>query len=285
MLPYTTSANPSDHAPSPAMLLSPASTAPCPVENTPWAASCSIDSRLPDAFCWTKMQAESGQPLEHIVRRKEMERASGGGLFFWGVGNPLGDRVDMLLRRTSHPKVAFSVMRSRPKAEDSAPDQVLLWTTYVDTRGHMQPLPPHVLLLSRGSTSGGEKKRHYALVCRSDEPLELGFHGTIHLGRYRNLGSETPNVGASQVTAILEHDRGEHDGPAYSVDLLADLTTPHFVRLAAPRILTTAERDEVDHASQGTTERAWLQMVTRMRVADAPLGDDDGWSLFGRSAP
>ncbi len=40
-----------------------------------------------DIVCWTRMQAESGQDLLNIVRRKEIERRANGGIFFWGVGN------------------------------------------------------------------------------------------------------------------------------------------------------------------------------------------------------
>ena len=231
------------------------------------------------------MQAESGQPLEEIVARKEAERAAGKGLFFWGIGNGLGDRVEMLLQRTSEPKVAFSIMRSRPKAEDVAPDEVMVWTAYLDPRHGIKPLPPHVLLLSRGSTAGGEKKRHYALVCHSKERLELLPRGTIHLGQFRNLGSQTPNVGASQVTAVLEHHGGKEEGLSYDVHLLADLLDPYFVRLAEPRILTSAERDAVARVSAGGTSRkAWLQFVTDVRSAGRPADPDDGaQDLFGGS--
>lgn len=37
--------------------------------------------------CWSRMQAEAGQSLDAIVRRKELEREANGGLFLWGVGN------------------------------------------------------------------------------------------------------------------------------------------------------------------------------------------------------
>lgn len=231
------------------------------------------------------MQAESGQPLDEIIARKEAERAAGKGLFFWGIGNGLGDRVESLLQRTSEPKVAFSVMRSRPKHEDVAPDEVMVWTAYVDPRCGIKPLPPHVLLLSRGSTAGGEKKRHYALVCRSEERLVLRPRGTIHLGQFRNLGSHTPNVGASQVTAVLEHHGGAEVGLSYDVHLLADLAAPYFVRLAEPRILTAAERDAIARVSAGrTTRKAWLEFVTGVRSAGRPAEAEDGTQdLFGGS--
>jgi hypothetical protein len=231
------------------------------------------------------MQAESGQPLEEIVARKEAERAAGGGSFFWGIGNALGERVEMLLQRTVKPQVAFSIMRSRPKAEDTAPDEVMVWTAYVDRQRAVRPLPAHVLLLSRGSTAKGEKKRHYALVCHSEERLELRPRGTINLGQFRNLGSQTPNVGASQVTAVLEHDGGVHDGLTYDVHMLAELADPYLVRLANPRILTPAERRAVAEVSTGRTGKmAWLRFVRGVRSAGRSAECSDGTQdLFGSS--
>jgi hypothetical protein len=38
-------------------------------------------------FVWTRMQDEAGQTLHTIIRRKEAERASGNGEFWWGIGN------------------------------------------------------------------------------------------------------------------------------------------------------------------------------------------------------
>jgi hypothetical protein len=40
-------------------------------------------------FVWTRMQDEAGQTLHTIIRRKEAERASGNGEFWWGIGNSL----------------------------------------------------------------------------------------------------------------------------------------------------------------------------------------------------
>ena len=221
------------------------------------------------------MQAESGELLDEIVRRKELERSSGEGLFFWGIGNALGERVGMLVGRTPRPTVAFSVMRGRPKPADSTPRDVFVWTGYKDSHGNVCPLPDHVLLLSRGTTVSGIKKRHYALVCRSGEPLHLCERGTIHLGQFRNIGS-TSKVGASQVTAILEHAAGEEGGLAYNVNLTANLVAPYFVHLAAPRLVTAAMRSEISQAAAGKMSvQGWLQLVARVRNSGALVGPTD----------
>jgi hypothetical protein len=212
------------------------------------------------------MQAEAGQSLLEIVARKELERSAGRGIFFWGVGNALGDRVKKLVEHVEIPIVAFSMMRSRPKAADAAPAEVLLWTAYVDSWKRVKPLPPHVLLLSRGSTTGGEKKRHYALVCHSEDRLEMRHRGTIHLGQFRNFGSCTPNVGASQVTAVLEHHDDPREGLSYNVDLVARLVEPYFVRLAEPRLFTHSERDAVSRVSADFSSKKWLRLLAGTRT-------------------
>jgi len=108
---------------------------------------------LPDAFCWTKMQAEAGQRLDLIVRRKELERLAGNGRFFWGIGNSVRKRVGDLVNRVSAPRAIFSTMKSAPKSSDVRPDSTLLWTAHFDRDGSPRPLPEYVLLLRRGTTA------------------------------------------------------------------------------------------------------------------------------------
>lgn len=246
-----------------------------------------FEAALPAAFVWTKMQAESGQGLADIVRRKELERAAGGGQFWWGVGNALGDNLLRLVARAlaqeAAPSVLFSIMRGRPKREDAAPDAVLLWTAYLDEAGRIAPLPGHVLVTSRGSTAAGDKRRHYALVCRSEQPLRLEMLGALEARHYRNLGSAAPGVGASQVTAVVEHaalapkpevplaavlDGAPGRGGAgmrYDVNLRAALDQPYFVRLTRPVLLSCEDRDAVD-AAAGSEPAAWLAFVRALRA-------------------
>ncbi|MFI5396694.1 MAG: hypothetical protein ACHQ9S_14260 [Candidatus Binatia bacterium] len=182
------------------------------------------------------MQAEAGQSLHRILHRKELERIAGDGLFFWGVGNALGDRLSMLVRLVRAPKVAFSVMKSKPKREDTEPERLLMWNAYVDALGQPRELPDHVLLLSRGTTQNGDKKRHYALVCQSAVPLGLGNWGVLDAQHLRNLGSPSERLGASQVTAIVQHTSAVDSAgnTTYQLAMLADFVAPYFVRLADP---------------------------------------------------
>lgn len=267
-------------------------------ETAPGASSGEIaclmgHTTFPSAFVWTKMQAEAGQSLEAIIQRKELERASGG-TFFWGIGNALGDNLRRLIAREHEPTVLFSIMRSRPKQADAAPDAVLLWSAYVDWAGAIRRMPPHALVLSRAATEGGRKRRHYALVCRATTPLRLETLGQLAAGHFRNLGSEAPTVGASQVTAVVEHGvapeepilkRGARVGPLYDVNMRAVLATPHFVRLARPLLLTPATRALVETLNAATmTAGDWSNFVGAIHAraeSERDLSDDPQDDLFG----
>jgi hypothetical protein len=221
---------------------------------------------LPSAFCWTKMQAEAGQPLQLILLRKELERTAGRGLFFWGIGTSVARKVLELLQLVTVPKVLFSVMKAKPKPRDVSPEAVFLWTAYIDLSGAKRALPEHALVLSRASTDGGFKTRHYALACYSDRGLRLQASGEIRLGHFRNLGSSSPRIGSSQVTAVIEHVPGSGGGPLYGVDLVADLAHPFFVQLADPVLLPQADRRFLDSVvPQLKDADEWTNLVRSLR--------------------
>lgn len=217
------------------------------------------------------MEAEAGQPLSAILIRKELERAAGSGIFFWGIGNALRERVAELVRRTPSPQVFFSVMKSRPRSVDADATNVLMWTSYVDSNGHTHPLPDHVLVLSRSVTTTAPKTRHYALVCHSQTSLSHGHLATLDAGHLKNLGSTAQRLGFSQVTAIVEHAQQRPLGPMYTVAFRATLVVPHFVRLAQPLPLTSIDQKSVTAfaTASPTSPTAWHAFVRRLRQASA----------------
>src|SRR5262245_28060526 len=86
-----------------------------------------------DAFVWTKIGIESGEILEQIVSRKNAERLAGGGQFWWGIGSSLGLAVRSVAREQGGSlPVLFSMMRSRPKAVDTKPNFIWIWTSWED---------------------------------------------------------------------------------------------------------------------------------------------------------
>src|SRR5258705_10031319 len=115
---------------------------------------------IPSAFVWTKIEADAGQGINHIIHRKELERQSGG-YFWWGIGESKIDKINSLVARDMRPAVIFNKMRSRAHARDSDPDGVLLWEIYEVAREAV-PLPPHAIITSRAHDRRGKlKSRHY----------------------------------------------------------------------------------------------------------------------------
>lgn len=184
--------------------------------------------------CWTRMGSESGEGLAAIVARKEQERRSTGGVFFWGIGNPLGQAPAYAAAVQGRLAVLFSRMKSAAKSIDHSPEAVLQWTAYRTADGTHQRLPQGVLVTSRAVTpSGAPKGRHYALVCRSDVQLTLGSHGLFDPTAYRNLGGGG-QVGPSQVTCLLERVANPSPSEGYEVAMVAELVAPYFVQLVDP---------------------------------------------------
>lgn len=215
------------------------------------------------------MGAESGEALAAIIRRKEYERQIGGGLFAWGIGNALGTGIDLLAAAVVDPLVVFSPMPSRPKREDAAPGSVLLWTAYDDVGGASLPLPPHIIITSRGHVGENVKARHYALFCSSSSPLteRQASFATVQPATLVNFSS-LRRVGASQVTAVVRQMRaGEASATEYNVAFTAKLAGPRYARLHAPRRLQADEVIAMTKAASGTLDN-WLACATALRAHD-----------------
>jgi len=224
-------------------------------------------SASPRFVCWTKMQAEAGQGLEAIFRRKEYERRAGNGVFFWGIGNPLDFSK---LRSSDWVDIVFSTMLSAPKSEDKDPESVLVWRKYLNAAGQEVELPPQVLLMSRAMTKLGPKKRHYALVCHSDKELVLGDEGEFDPTVYRNAGSNGGKVGFSQVTSLLEKMSEAATPSRYRINFRAQLRRPFLVKLCDPVLLEPEDRRSVDNHRAGESS-TWLRFATQIRAGSAAL--------------
>lgn len=192
------------------------------------------------------MGSEGGESLDTIVARKEAERIASDGTFLWGIGNPLGTAPIYAASVQEKVPVLFSRMLSPPKAIDANPAVVFRWHAYVDHVGNYRQLPEHTVVTSRGTTPGGNtKSRHYALVCHSNRPLELGNFGRFDPSAYRNL-SAGGEVGPSQVTSMLERVSNEDSNNGrYEVAMVATLHSPYFVRLVDPEPLIYEDRDSL----------------------------------------
>jgi hypothetical protein len=192
-------------------------------------------------ICWTRMQAEAGQGLELIMARKELERRASGGTFLWGVGNAPGTEPARLAREDVPVDVIFSVMKSRPKERDANASELNVWRGYVDEFGVERQLPAGALVTSRAGDPSLRPRAHYALMCRSEQPLGIGDFGPFDPLAFRNVGGRGAPVGASQVTALLrETGSRPASSPGYRTNFRATLTGGYWVRLTNSLRLGTA---------------------------------------------
>jgi hypothetical protein len=183
---------------------------------------------LPPFFCWTRFGIEAGEPIESILCRKEAERLTNDGTFYWGIGNSVAPGIMELLERTAQPEVLFSPIKSRARSIDVVPRRVIRWREEITIAGERRILPETVRVTS------GPSRSHYALVCSAAAPLELANHGRLCFNELRNLVSGNP-LGSSQVTAVVSRKPGvtTTDG-GYIIALRARLVAPHLVRLSDP---------------------------------------------------
>jgi hypothetical protein len=218
--------------------------------------------------CWSRMQAEAGQPLDAIVARKEIERQAGDGCFMWGVGNPPALIARSLARAHVPVRTVFSIMKSRPKAVDAQPSRTVVWRRYLDTEGVERTLPSYALVTSRGDSASGAKRMHFALMCYSHEPLAIRRGEPFDPSAFRNAGGKGAPVGASQVTALLRRVDADAAVTDYETNIAAWLTASYWVRLLDPVELDTSKQETI--ASAGAVEAGrWCALVERIRSGPA----------------
>jgi hypothetical protein len=92
-------------------------------------------NQIQNAFVWTKVQAESGQTIDRILNRKELERQSGGA-FWWGIGESKAEKVMLLVAQQPLVAVLFTKMLSPPNPRDSDPEDVPEHTKHPQERYH-----------------------------------------------------------------------------------------------------------------------------------------------------
>jgi hypothetical protein len=227
---------------------------------------------VPPLFCWTKMGAEAGQPLEAILRRKDLERACGEGVFAWGVGNSVGPALEYA-RCTARGELLdafFTPMRTRARAADVAPMGTVMWRACRADDGTVAALPWHMLVTSRRhAASGVEKRHHFALICRRAEPLlDQGEEVQIDANCARNLVSNG-QVGASQVTAVVKYAASGATKPnrVYRVLFRATLTHQAFVRLLDPVPIEGPLVQLYEAACEATDPPEWRARILALKEA------------------
>lgn len=216
------------------------------------------------------MGSEAGQPLSDIIRRKDLERACGDGVFAWGIGNSVGPAIKYAkcAERVSELEALFTPMKAVPKAIDATPSSIVMWLGYISGADEVEPLPAHMLVTSRGQSGSGEEKRgHYALICRSPNPLAAQrIQGAIDHRAVRNLVSSNP-VGASQVTSVVRYRSADSHDATYPVLFRAKLTDQAFVRLAVPVALTHELLDLYRAVCAARKPQEWQSGIKALKAA------------------
>lgn len=188
-------------------------------------------TEIPEMFCWTKYGTEAGEDVASILARKEAERQANGGVFLWGIGNAVGPSIVSLLHHTARPRVVFTPMLSKAAARDVSPPRVATWQSGTGLDGSHYAVPAESRVTSRISSAG---RAHYALVCRSNDPLVANpLRGPSFASTHvQNLRSGS-RVGASQVTAVVRRIACALglEPSSYKVSFSADLVAPYLVRL------------------------------------------------------
>lgn len=219
-------------------------------------------SDVPKFFLWSKIGTESGESLQVIIRRKEIERKACDGVFFWGVGNSVRLSLSILRQLSKTSSAVFSEMRSKPKVVDIEPSRLLLWLAYEDEAGNRHPLPPHSFVTSRGMDDGhGSNRAHYALVCRTDSAIDEDTVGELDATALVNIRSGRP-VGYSQVTSVVAINGSAASKPMhYPVTFTATLIGPGQVRLTDCIEISANDVAVVTESAERRNLAAWKRAV------------------------
>jgi len=219
--------------------------------------------KIPSAFCLTKVGRYSGQEAPQILRRKELERQAGKGIFWWGVGESKCPAIAHLRHREVAPKVLFVWQRQHAKQPSAG---LWLFETYEKGPRKGFSIPDHVLM----ARSGNKKGSYYALVCRSTKPLTETVNVDLDLARYLNLkndGHTGNKPGLNQNTLVLtENSNPLTDSDLYTLAFEAELVEPFCVKLGGKRELSSEEARKLDDVTNpGRTLDDWAHSLRSLR--------------------
>jgi len=192
------------------------------------------------AFCWAKYGTEAGEAAPSILDRKEAERRANGGLFLWGIGNSIRPSLAALVEIDERPVVRFTAMKSAPAPIDVSPSHIALWDSGIGMYGDQYALPRGSIVTSR-TAPGATTRLHFALVCRSENPIAEIEIEAMYSGQLTNYMSGA-RVGGSQVTSVVREDRGSAQrGTRYVRGFTARLEYPYMVALTISSVITPNE--------------------------------------------
>jgi hypothetical protein len=189
-------------------------------------------------FVFTKPGTEAGETLLDILSRKEDERLAGKRLagknvFWWGVGNSLGNDLQAAAIKAGGILPVIFVGHDRPttpKDESANPGRVVRWTKWKSKHEQMKDVPAYAKVRSRWDE---KKKLHFALVCECETPLSIDPNGLRFDPTLCRTFAAGRTPGTSQITALVRgnlRDPGHRDG-RYRIFFRASLVAPWQAKL------------------------------------------------------
>ena len=250
--------------------------------------SCGKRNRLCKGLnLWSGERNEQGNSLEVRLDSNEYRRRRAAGehrspqkpgarsrrgefadIFWWGVGENKGPAVWKHLA-DCEPEVLFSRGLSGPAKRDTDPDERFFYTAWHahDPRrdrygGEWLPVPENVIVVS------GPRDKYFALVCRSQRPLNLSEGGVLDPSSMRNLNNNGKGKGkapgSSQTTCVVKYSQMPR-GP-YRVNLRADLVCPRFVKLGERKRLSGSQCRLLNElGNEGKTVDEYRDVVRKIR--------------------
>jgi hypothetical protein len=233
-----------------------------------------------NAVCLTKFGPESGETAKEILTRKELERRSGARAykneFWWGIGEKgTAQSINRLISQHGATVVLFSAIKNQKPPTKSAASDVLVWRKYCTLGSSiLRDMPKHVLITSAAMTKSDTiRSTHFALVCNSNVPIEMGGRAyrfsNLH---YKNL-SKDGKLGKSArgqrtTTALVRWTSSPISGAECDsiIDFSADLRAPYCVELSDPKqIPRSAVATLNQQVANGLRVRQWTIAVTNIR--------------------
>jgi len=233
-----------------------------------------------EAVCLTKFGPESGETADEILARKNLERRSGTRAhkneFWWGIGEKgAAQSINRLISQHGANVVLFSAIKNQKQPKQGSASDILVWRRYrVLGSSILHDIPKHVLITSAAVTKGGTiRTTHFALVCSSNVPIEIG--GRVFRfsnPHYKNL-SKDGKLGKSArgqrtTTALVRSTSSPISGAECDsiIDFFADLCPPYCVELSDPKQISLSAVATLNlQIAHGLRPPQWLLAVATIR--------------------
>jgi|SRR6516164_2905233 len=174
------------------------------------------------SFVYSLMGVDAGEPLNHILIRKEAERKTGGN-WWWGLASNIAKELEE--EATSNGGTLPVLFAAVAKPNDGVPGQkACVWNGWQSRDGNRGGrIPDHALVIS-GYDQGyfsedpkKKKKRYYALVCQSEAEVEALAPAVIGAAIGSQIRETGPNRRAEATpTAAAPFPGGPLGGVAWS---------------------------------------------------------------------